>query len=923
MKKLTALFVLCFLLMGCNGNLSPYEQKLPFHPRVLRGKLDNGLSYFILENNEPKERVYLRLIVNAGSMNEDEDQKGVAHIVEHMAFNGSAKYPENQIINALERLGMKFARDINAFTDFENTVYTLNLSGNEESKLALAFEVIDEWMNNLTILEKDLDAERGVVLEEWRSRLSPMLRLGDKKSAIEMAGSRYIRRDPIGEVNIIKNISAKRVKDFYQKWYRPDNMSLVVVGDIDKGKIQSLIKQKLAHSFTPNTPLEQVDYSIPLLNQWRFARVSEPETDYRSIDFSLFEPYREIQTLEDYKQELIDSLLGGLLNNRLKDWEKQHSQLLDSAAFYDSLLGRETRQHLFTLQLAEQDYQGAVALLFRFLAEINQHGFSPQEFEREVARLQALNKRKLDLKRGSLRMADELMTASVMQRPLFLSQSQQYRLKSRLLKEIRLQEVEQRFRQMVALKSKLMLLTQPKATKLSLSSSAQIARLWHESFHQPQRAWEDIAPKDALPALDLTRGTIVDEVHHDKGDIYQFTLSNGSRLIYHYSDKSPQQVYFKALTQGGVRSVPPQDFHQLRSAAKVIDESGIGGLSPQALERLFSKNPLGLSTVLEDYYQGFIGSGKTENFEQVLRLFRLRLEDMTVDPEVLSKYKKDSLEYLKQRDKETEFARRLSKLRHPNVETVYSQRAENLSNLSATQIRRMYQHYIADKTDFTYFIVGDIRLNQVKTLAQQYLAGLPRKEQRRSAYPVVVAVPEKRLSVAGFSEPRAEAELYLVADKRWQAEDSYLLDILADILQEKLRLLLRERESGIYAVNASVFQEPQSPQMEGRITFSAAPDRVDYLLRLTHLVLDEIIQKGVEPELLQKKINEKKIQIKQNFDSLVFVLNQIEQSYLLSQSSDLIYLYQRLEQDVSAEKIHALAKKLFDRKGRFEAVLSQ
>lgn len=234
-------------LSACSTSLSLTEsQTLPFDDNILRGRLDNGLKYYILLNNQPAERVYIRLVVNAGSMHEDNDQRGVAHIVEHMAFNGTTNYPENTIIDALEQLGIKFARDINAFTDFENTVYTLNLAKNDFNKLDLAFDVLNEWMNNVTIFPKDLDAERGIVLEEWRARLSPMLRLGNKKSAVEMQGSRYVLRDPIGDVNVIKNVSASRVKDFYQKWYRPDNMSLIVVGDINASEIEKLVKTKLS-----------------------------------------------------------------------------------------------------------------------------------------------------------------------------------------------------------------------------------------------------------------------------------------------------------------------------------------------------------------------------------------------------------------------------------------------------------------------------------------------------------------------------------------------------------------------------------------------------------------------------------------------------------------------------------------------------
>ncbi|MEF1280085.1 pitrilysin family protein [Vibrio fortis] len=232
-------------------------QTLSFDSSVEVGKLENGLSYYIAENTNPESRVYVRLVVNAGSMNEDDDQRGVAHIVELMAFNGTEHYPGNDVIKVLEEAGMKFGVDINAFTDFENTVYTLNLPSNDPETLELVMDILSDWASNVTMLKGDLDAERGIVLEEWRARLGPMLRLGDKKSAIEMAGSRYVTRDPIGDPQTIQNVSKYRVADFYNRWYRPDNMSVVVVGDVQTEQVKQLITQKMGDANAPESELEK------------------------------------------------------------------------------------------------------------------------------------------------------------------------------------------------------------------------------------------------------------------------------------------------------------------------------------------------------------------------------------------------------------------------------------------------------------------------------------------------------------------------------------------------------------------------------------------------------------------------------------------------------------------------------------------
>lgn len=925
MKKLTALFCSLLMLAACQAPMSSNSStELPFHHHIEQGTLDNGLRYFLLENKEPQDRIYIRLVINAGSMNEDNDQRGVAHIVEHMAFNGTQKFPDNQIIQALEQLGMKFARDINAFTDFENTVYTLNLADNDEEKLALAFDVLYEWMHNLTILPQDLDNERGIVLEEWRSRLSPLLRLGDKKSAVEMANSRYILRDPIGTPESIKTVSTKRVRDFYEKWYRPDNMSLIVVGDFNKSKVRSLLRQKLDQSPKKQSleALPQIDYSIPLVNEWRMATISEKETDYRTIDLSFSQTYREDNSLERYKQDLISQVAINLVNARLQEWEKQYPRLLDSATFYQTHLGRETLQYIFSLQLEQTQYQEALQELFKFIAQLHQQGFTEQEFEQEITRLNAFNKRKSELKLGSLKLANDLMTLSVMKKPVFLSQEQEYSLNQQILNQITKSDVEQAFARIIELKAKLLMITQPENKPLNFDLM-QVKEWWKSNFNQDQSNWKSAKENKKLPKLSLPRGKIQQQTHLNRGNIDEILLSNGSKLIYHYSDKQPNQVYFKAITQGGYKSVPVSDFHQLRSAVKVIDDSGIGEFSHQDLNKIFNQSPLGISTVLDEYHQGFLGVSNSKDLEQLLTLFHLKLTKANVDENSLYKYKKEAMEYLRKQDKENEFARLIAKHRQPQGETVYSQKIEHIQSLNSENIRQLYQHYIQGKTDFTYFIIGDIEKSQVIELIEKYLAGMEIKQQARQTYINPTITPKERLILRGFSEPRAEVEFYLLADNQpWKAEHTYLFDILADIIQEKLRLILREQESSIYAVNAFIFQEPESHQIEGRISFSASPKRIDTLLKLTHQILNDLLQNGVDEALLTKKIHEKQIQLKQYYQTLTGVLLMLEHSYMYADNSDLVYLYQRLEQDVTQQKIQQLIYLLLRKENRFEAVLT-
>ncbi|MDP8050914.1 insulinase family protein [Pasteurella atlantica] len=930
MKKILFICAI-FLLNSCGVSHFNPAEKLSFNEQVTKGTLENGLRYYVLKNTLPKDKVYLRLVVNAGSLNEDDDQKGVAHLVEHLAFNGSKKFPKNQIIDILEKLGMKFARDINAFTDFENTVYTLNLAKNNEKNLDLALDVVNEWIHNLTILPEDLDAERGVVLEEWRARLSPMLRLGNKKSLVEMANSRYVKRDPIGDVNIIRHISQQRVYDFYKKWYRPDNMSLIIVGDIDPAQAVNLIKQKLKEKTTAKTPLPKIDYRVPVIEKWRVATVSEKQMNTQSIEFGLFKELRNQDTVAEYKQELLQQIAIRLTNLRLQKWEKTNKNQIESANLYQNYLGRETLEWVFNLQLknnkiAKNDYLTTASILFNFIAEINQNGFEQAEFDSEVKRIKKLNETEKGIEINSLNLADDLLISAATDQ-VNLSQQYKYQLNKKLLNEITLNEVNQVIQQWVKLKAKLLLVTQPfKKTSFNFDVK-EVEALWEKALGQSQSHWNSNPKKVHTVSfkeqkLALTQGNISMLNHWNDMDIIEYQLENGSKLVYYYSDKNPQKVHFSAITTGGLRSVPEKDYQLLKAATTMVDDTGIGKFSQDYLTKQFGNNPIAFMTVLDDAKQGFTSISKSDNLENILKLFRFRLQASPISEVVLKKYQYDMQSYFADQDKESEFAYQVSKLRYPNRETVYTKKPSHFNSLKSDVLSKLYQKYILNKTDFTYFIVGDIDQKTVEKLAKKYLATVPMVKIDRPLKPLLINSPSKDFILKGLNEPRAEVDIYLTANNRYNPENEYLLDILGDMLQEELRLNLREKASGVYSVTSWFSQAPYSSQIEGKISFSCAPSRVNELKKMSHKILDDFLNNGIDRELFLKKLAEKRNSLKNEYNSLLMVLNMIEESYLVTNSPNLLYRVTRLEHIVTQQKLDQLATKVLKNSVRFNTILT-
>lgn len=897
-------------------------QTLSFDSSVEVGKLDNGLSYYIAENTNPESRVYVRLVVNAGSMNEGDDQRGVAHIVEHMAFNGTEHYPGNDVIKVLEEAGMKFGVDINAFTDFENTVYTLNLPSNDPETLELVMDILSDWASNVTMLKGDLDAERGIVLEEWRARLGPMLRLGDKKSALEMAGSRYVTRDPIGDPHTIQNVSKYRVADFYNRWYRPDNMSVVVVGDVQTEQVKQLITQKMGDANAPESELEKIDYSIPLVDGWRSEVVSEEGYSSPSVEVSFFSTFEPDLSYARYQQDLAHQIATRLINVRLQRWEQDEDNVVNAANFYSSNVGRETTQAVFSLQLVEGEYQQATQGLFQFVAQLAQQGFSEAEVNGEISRLQGVIERGQDKKNYSIDLAGDLMIAAASGQ-ILVSKDQAYELNMYFLDRMTLQQVNEAFLDIIEPQSRLVLLTQPTDERKPKLASEWVESEWQMSMRTKQQPWVVDDSNAVLPVVNPKPGTLKQEKKWAEHRIAEYRLSNGSKLVYRYSDSNPGQVHFKALTEGGLRSIPQSDYEALRTAVSLVDDTGVGEVSQADIQTIFRGNPVVMTTLVGDYQQGFSGWAKTDSFEKMLKLFHLKLASSPVSEKSLKEYQVEMEQRLNgsQFDGADRFVRKVSELRFPGIPTVYSDNGEQAPSYTTEKLSDVYQTYIAGKTDYTYFVVGDISTSQIEELAARYLSSIEVKEASRSFYDLKAFSPKVRYSADDSKEPRAEVEIYLTQDSQWRPDNAYYLELSGELVQEQLRLKLREQASGVYGVASWFWQDVYSPQAEGRIMFTCAPERVDELISLTHSVLSSVAKQGADEQVLENKLVQRDDQIDRYLRSDLGMLNAMEQSYLLTDSPRLIQAQRKANSEATKLKVDAIMSQFLIEAERFEAVL--
>ncbi|SGZ10791.1 Zinc protease [Moritella viscosa] len=855
---------------------------LPYSDKIERGELANGLRYFIAENTKPENRVYIRLVVNAGSLNEEDDQSGVAHFVEHMAFNGTENFPGNSLIDKLVKTGMKFGVDINAFTDFENTVYQIDLPDNKPETLALALDVVADWVGRVTFFEDDFESERGVVIEEWRSRLGAQLRLGDKKSAYEMAGSHYLVRDPIGTVDSIYNVPLARVAAFYKRWYRPDNMSIVVGGDIDAQTLKSQLIEKLSYTAKPKTILDVIDYSVPLKSGWRVASITEKSRADSTLELSFFDKFEQDNSIKEFHQNLATNIAVKLLNIRFQKWEIEQAKLIDNATYFSTTVGRETTQHLFSLQLAEPEFELAATALFNMLAQIKQQGFLDDEFAAEKSHF------KLKLSRLKLNVATDYsidlvrdMVNSAATGQLILSKRDQYDLLSTALDELTIEQVDRAFLALLKSKSRLLLQVHPSGTIEHPLEANIVTNLWDQAMKTSQPTYQIVTVEAILPDAPADKGNLTLEKEWPELGIKEYRLSNGSKLIYKYSDLEKGSINFKATTEGGLMSIPSDDFHRLKIASELVGDTGIGALSLEQLRSLMDGRLIAFTTIIDDYTQGFSGWSRRQDLATLFNLFRSQLTDVKIAHDVLVKYQRDTSRRITEagNDARDTFSREVSAARYPNQPTIYSLKLDELPTLTREQLIATYRQYILSKTDYTYYIVGDIEEANLLPLVKRYLASLPVNLTKHQFRQVITNTPKGRLTVAKNIEPSAEVEIYYQLPATWNLAQALQLEAGSELVQKQLRDKLREQASGVYGVASWFWQDDQDDNITAKIAFTCDPHRVDELLSLTYQVFDDVKRDGISATKLAELKRYSKDNYTRSLKSNMGWLDELTKSY--------------------------------------------
>jgi zinc protease len=842
------IFGLAWCLAGVLVGAQPQDlsltQPLPVDPAVETGQLANGMRYYIRRNALPANRVSMRLAVNVGSIQEDDDQRGLAHFLEHMAFNGSQNFKPGELITFLESIGAAFGPHVNAYTSFDETVYMLEVPTDKPGYVDRGMLALHDFAAGASLSAEEIEKERGVVIEEWRGRLGAGSRITDKQLPVIFAGSRYAERLPIGTPEILKSFPRQRLVDFYRKWYRPDQMAIVVVGDIDPNEARQLVEKHFGVIARVTTPVPTVDRTVPPNKEAQFSVATDPEAQGWSVSIAFKRPSEIDRTVGDYRRSLVQQLVTQMLNLRLREIARRQDAPFLAAQAGSSGLGRAVE--LFELEATVQEGRltsGLEALVVES-RRMQKFGFSADELERAKAGTLAFFERAYKERNTSEsdQYANEYVRAFLEQEPIPGIEFE-YKIAATYLPTITIDDVMEEARKLVHDENRVVLAVAPEKEGVKVASEPDLRAAFAKAERGEVEAWTDALAGRELVEKAPAPGKVTGRREIPEIGATVLTLSNGVAVWLKPTDFKSDQVLFSSYALGGASLASADDYREATLATALVGMGGMGGLSPVDLSKLLSGKIAQASPSIADYTHGTSGSASPRDLETALQLNYLAFTAPNLTREAFELLKRRFIGVLENQAQNPRFVFG-ERVEQVNTSDHYSAKAPTPADIQALDLEamsRFYRERFANAADFTFLFVGNFKVDDMVPLVERWVASLPSAGQKASSFrDMGVRFPSAvvKEEVKKGREPASQTVMSFFADTKLDELEMHRARAAASLLGIRLRDILREELGGTYSVGVS-YESTLPLKGYGAMTvqFGSAPENV---VKLTDAVLKEV-----------------------------------------------------------------------------------
>jgi zinc protease len=826
-------------------------------PAIVIGQLDNGLRYFIRDNDNPGGRVEMRLAVDAGSVLEDETQDGGAHFLEHMLFNGTEEFPENELVTVLRSFGASFGADINASTSYDETVYQLTMPTEDPAVVGTGLDVLEQWLSAATIDQAQVEAERGVVLDEWRgSATSSDGRIFDALEKLFLSGSPYEDRAPIGTEAAIEAMDSEPLRAYYDDWYRPDNAAVVVVGDVDPDTIEDGIAERfgpiVARGASPVRPELTVDPS----DEPQVAILADPDVakGFAQVTLPLTAAVGESVEAE-YQNSILDSMAFDMIATRLGNDALRGGAPFDDAQVDSSGFVRSLDAPEIIVSADGDALEASTQALFDEYERVRRYGFSQAEVDRVVSSYRTSAQSTYD-GRGSRQdadFADEYVRHALTDEPIPTAEAQ-FEFTQEVLDRTTPETIAFRFVQRLADAGPHVLVVVPADEAAAVPDPAVFeaqATSMRERDLEP-RADDAGIEGDLMvapdPVEEVSSESLSDSGMDDFVDPVVLEFDNGVRVSLNNSQIVEGQVAFEARSPGGLAVLDDADVAAGSAAGAVVGQSGIATYGPVELEDFLSDKDVSLQAEIDVFTEGFFGSASTNDLDTLFQLIHLSMTQHRVDPIALEQYLDEELAVASDPSIDPSYAefKTLLEARYDDPRYLLPT-VDSLTSVTAEDIDRVYRDRFGDASDFSFAFSGDFDPAEVTELSRRYLGTLPATGRVEEVDYVEPDPPPGIVveQVAAGEGEQASVALLFTAPGTPERRDDIVAAMLQEVITARLTDVVREELGDSYSPYAFVqISDGGAPNAETYISNTTAPELLDEVVTALTAQLDDLREFG-------------------------------------------------------------------------------
>ncbi len=864
--KLKQFFMIVGILLSAviSGNAQEQPmQQLPLDPNVRIGKLPNGLTYYIRHNEWPEDRADFYIAQKVGSMQEEDHQKGLAHFLEHMCFNGTTNFPGDKLKKYLENIGVKFGENLNAYTSFDETVYNVtNVPIERTGSIDSCLLILHDWSHDLLLEDKEIDKERGVINEEWRLRRSAMLRMYEDAFPELYKDSRYAYRLPIGTMDIVMNFKHEDLRNYYRKWYRPDLQAVIVVGDIDVDEIEKKIQAMFADIKMPDNPAQREYYPVPD-NKEPIVTVQKDKEQEQTFIYLMYKhesfPDAAKSNPQYYLYKYIQGAISGMFADRFTEIRLQENPpFLGASVSDENYLVSKTKGALDGVVVCKDNgYKVALSTLYREMLRASRYGFTISEYERYKqeykSQLDHIYAQKDKVQNGNY--VNEYVRHFLDNEPMPGIEWEYVNMKQ-IADAIPVEAVNQTFKGLMCDSNMVVAMFCPDKEGIIYPSDNELLGILKEVEAENIEPYKEEVSAEPLIS-ELPASGKIKKIEDGDFGAKVITLSNGVKVYIKKTDYTPNAIMMAAHSWGGTSLYPNSEYYN-SSNADMVSIGGWGNFSSIELGKKLAGIQANVNPYIKDDTEGLSGSCVKKDFETMLQLtylcFTAPRKDESVFNSTISRVRASLAN--QELDPNTALTDTIAKVMYNDNIRAKRFKADDVDKINYDRVIEIYKERFADANDFDFFFVGDIDIDTVAPLIEKYLGSLPVLKSKEKAKPTDNILAKGKIKNVFDKEqetPNARVIFYYHVPMKTTLRNSLTLDMLQQVMTMVYTETVREDEGGAYGipVNAGLWDFPEAIATF-KITLPTAPEKRERMTEIIYKGIDDIVANGPKEEFLSK-----------------------------------------------------------------------